>query len=60
MSRRQDARKELKRQLREDKKKVVKEMRVSLNKLRATRNPKYLFDLLEATIVLQELRLKKL
>jgi hypothetical protein len=54
------SRRELKRELREDKKKCVKEMRQALIKLRATRNPKYLFDILEALIVLQELRLKKL
>jgi hypothetical protein len=51
---------ELKRELREDKKKCVKEMRICLNKLRVTRNPKYLLDILEALVFLQELRLKKL
>lgn len=39
--------------------KVVEEMRRTLRKLKITRNPKYLFDLLEATIVLQEIRLQK-
>ena len=53
-------REKLKRELKEDKNKVVKEMRQALIKLRVTRNPKYLLDILEALIVLQELRLKKL
>lgn len=39
--------------------KVVEEMRRTLMKLKITRDPKYLFDLLEASIVLQEIRLNK-
>jgi hypothetical protein len=39
--------------------KAVEEMRRTLRKLKITRNPKYLFDLLEATIILQEIRLNK-
>lgn len=38
---------------------VIKEMRLTLRKLKITRNPKYLFDMLEALVVLAELRLKK-
>jgi hypothetical protein len=38
---------------------VVKEMRLTLRKLKITRDPKYLFDILEASILLQEIRLAK-
>ena len=44
---------------REERKQVVKEMRICLNKLKITRDPKYLLDILEAAIVLEELRLHK-
>jgi len=51
-------RERLKCQLKEDKRQCVKEMRIALNKLRITRNPKYLLDPLEALVVLAELRLR--